>query len=140
MNARRGAALVMVLAATALLGSLAAMALHLALIRARLAADARWRTEAQLVAASALAGVRVGRRADLDSLGDGGVVFLAGSTRPDGWSWQAELSRSGALLRIVALARHAASDGSIWSARRASLMLARDPADTVRVLGTRARF
>jgi Tfp pilus assembly protein PilV len=137
---RRGVALVLVLAATVLLGSLTLLALHAAVIRVRLAADARWRIEGELVASTALAATRIGHRADLDTLTDGATMVLATIERPDGWSWHAEVARAGALIRIVAFARLRASDGSSWAARRASLMLARNPADTVRVLGSRARF
>jgi len=137
---RRGVALVLVLAATMLLGSLTLLALHAAVIRVRLAADARWRMEGELVASTALAATRIGHAADLDTLADGGTMVLPTTERPDGWSWHAEAARAGSLIRIVVFARRRASDGSSWAARRASLMLARDPADTVRVLGSRARF
>jgi hypothetical protein len=140
MNDRRGLALVMVLAATVLVGSLALLALHMALIRVDLVSDARWRIEGELVASTALAATRIGRRADLDTLSDGATMILPATDRSDGWSWHAEVSRTGALIRVVALARYRASDGTIRAARRASLMLARDSADTVRVLAQRARF
>jgi hypothetical protein len=137
---RGGVALVLVLAATVLLGSLTLLALHAAAIRVRLAADVRWRIEGEMVASTALAATRIGHRADLDTLTDGATMVLPTTERPDGWSWHAEVARAGALIRIVAFARKQASDGSSRAARRASLMLARDPADTVRVLGGRARF
>jgi Tfp pilus assembly protein PilV len=136
----RGVALVLVLAATLLVGSLALLALHSTVIRVRLTSDTRWRVEGQLVAASALAATRIAHRADLDTLADGATATFATITRPDRWSWHAEASRAGALIRMTAFARYRASDGSIYAARRISLMLARDPADTVRVLAQRARF
>ncbi len=139
-DTRRGVALLMVLAAMALLGSLTLLALHAALIRVRLAADARWRIEGALVASTALAATRIGNRAELDTLADGTTMVLPTIARPDGWSWHAEVGRAGPLIRIVVFAQMRASDGGSWAARRASLMLARDPADTVRVLGSRARF
>jgi hypothetical protein len=137
---RRGVALVMALVATMLVGSLTLLALHMAMIRVRLASDARWRVEGQLVASTALAEVRIAHRADLDTLADGATLAFPAIVRPDAWSWYAEVSRVGALIEIVAFARYSASDGSVYAARRASLMLARDPADTVRVLAQRARF
>jgi hypothetical protein len=137
---RRGVALVMVLAATVLVGSLALLALHLAVVRARLTSDARWRIEGQLVAYTALAATRVAHRTDLDTLADGAGLTLPTTVRSDGWSWHSEVSRAGALIHITALARYRGSDGSTYAAWRASLMLARDPADTVRVLARRARF
>lgn len=140
MTERRGVALVLVLAAMTVVGSLALLALHLAVIRVRLTSDARWSIEGQLVAASALAATRISHRSDLDSLPDGATLILPTTARSDGWSWHAEVSRAGALIRITALARYRASDGNLFAARRASLMLARDPADTVRVLAQRARF
>jgi hypothetical protein len=130
----------MVLAATALLGSLTLLALHAAVVRVRLASDARWRIEGQLVASTALAAARIAHRGDLDTLTDGATMVLATTARLDGWSWYAEVRRTGALIRIIAFARLRAGDGSSWAARRESLLLARDPADTVRVLGSRARF
>ena len=140
MKETRGVALVMVLAAAVLVGSLALLALHLAVIRVRLTSDARWRIEGQLVASSALAATRIAHRADLDTLADGATQIFLTTARSDGWSWHAEVSRAGVLIRIIAFARYRASDGRIYAARRASLMLARDPADTVRVLAQRARF
>ena len=48
--------------------------------------------------------------------------------------------RSGALIRLTVTAVRRATDGTPYAARRASLLLSRDPADTVRVLARRARF
>ena len=140
MTGRRGVALVMVLAATLLAGSLALLALQLAAIRGRLTSDARWRIEGQLVAASALAAIRVAHRTDLDTLSDGAAMTFATIVRSDRWTWHADARRTGPLIQITVFARYPASDGSTIAARRASLMLAHDPADTVRVLGQRARF
>lgn len=140
MSDRRGASLVLVLAAGALVASLSFVALRAAVICARLTGDLRWRTEGMLVAGTALASAAVGHRADLAALADGGSWVLTGPPRPDDWWWRIEARRRGALIRLVATARRAASDGSIYAARRASLMLARDPTDTVRVLARRARF
>lgn len=137
---RRGAALVMALAALVLLGSLGLVATECALVRGRLAADTRWRTEGEMVAASALASARVAHRADLDTLSDGAVIRFPAVARGDGWSWTVAAGRGGALLRLVVTATRRAADGTPYAARRASLLLARDPADTVRVLARRARF
>jgi hypothetical protein len=137
---RRGVAFVMVLAATVLIGSLTLVALQGALVRSRLVSDARWRAEGAAVVATALATARVAHRADLDTLSDGAVLSLIATTRSDGWSWSASALRSGALIQLSATALRSAADGSIHAARRASLLLSRDPADTVRVLAQRARF
>jgi hypothetical protein len=140
LERRRGVALVMALAAIVLLGSLGLVATQCVLVRGRLAADARWRTEGEVVAASALASVRVAHRADLDTLSDGAALLFPGVTRADGWSWSAAASRSGPLIRLTVAAIRRAADGTPYAARRASLLLSRDPADTVRVLARRARF
>jgi hypothetical protein len=136
----RGIALPMVLVAALLIESLTLVALRAAIVQVRLAADARARIEGQLVVASALATARAAHRADLDTLGDGSVVHWSVVLRPDGWSWQAEATRSGSLIRLAAVAERRSSDGSVLAARRASLLLARGTADTVRVLGRRPRF
>jgi hypothetical protein len=136
----RGVALVMVLAATVLVGSLTLVALQGALVQSRLVSDARWRAEGAAVVATALATVRVAQRADLDTLSDGAVLSVTAVTRADGWTWSASALRSGAVIRVSASALRHAADGSIYAARRASLLLSRNPADTVRVLAQRARF
>ena len=140
LDRRQGAALIMVLAVLVLVGSLTLVTLRVALIRSRLVADTRWRVEGQLIAATALAATRLAHRAELDTISDGAVLAFPPGVRPDGWTWQAEARRTGVLIRIITFARHTAGDGTIHAARRASLMLARDPADTVRVLARRARF
>ncbi|MGH7593791.1 MAG: hypothetical protein ACRELE_08080 [Gemmatimonadales bacterium] len=136
----RGIALSMVLVAVALIASFTLLALQAAVIQVRLAADARGRVEGQLVAATALAVARVAHRADLDTLGDGATVVWPAVIRPDGWSWQAQATRTGAVIRLIAVAERRSADGAVYAARRASLLLARDAADTVRVLDHRPRF
>jgi hypothetical protein len=133
-------ALVMVLAAAVLMESLTLLALRAAIIHVRLVADERGRVEGQLVAATALATARIVHRADLVALGDGDVVRWPAVRRSDGWSWHAEAVRTGSLIRLVAIAERRSSDGTVFAAHRASLLLARDTADTVRVLGRRPRF
>jgi hypothetical protein len=130
----------MVLVAALLVESLTLVALRAAIVQVRLAADARARVEGQLVVSSTLATARAAYRADLDTLADGGVVHWPAVLRPDGWSWHAEAVRTGSLIRLVAMAERRSSDGAVFAARRASLLLARDTADTVRVLGRRPRF
>jgi hypothetical protein len=139
-NASRGVALVMVLVVAVLIESLTLLALHAAIIHVRLVADERARVEGQLVVATALATARVVHRADLDTLGDGTVLDLPTVARADGWSWRARAIRVGAVIRLVALAERRSADGTVFAAHRASLLLARDSADTVRVLGHRPRF
>lgn len=136
----RGIALSMVLVAALLVESLTLVALRAAIVQVRLAADGRARVEGQLVVSSALATARAAWRADLDTLGDGGVMHWSAVRRSDGWSWHAEAVRIGSLIRLVAMAERRSSDGAVFAARRASLLLARDTADTVRVLGRRPRF
>jgi len=130
----------MVLVAAVIAGSLALVALQAAAIRARLVSDARWQIEGVVVAESALAAARVAHRADLDTLSDGGVLMIPANPRSDGWLWTATATRSGALIRLVVQATRRGSDSVIIASRRASLLLARDAADTVRVLGSRPRF
>jgi hypothetical protein len=136
----RGVALMMVLAATVLIGSLTLVALQAALVESRLVSDAHWRTEGAAVVATGLATVRVAHRADLDTLSDGAALSVAAVTRADAWTWSASAERSGAVIRLSVSALRRATDGSIYAARRASLLLSRNPADTVRVLARRARF
>ena len=136
---RRGISLVLVLAATVLAGSIALVALHAAVIRARLVADSRWRIEGTLIAATALAHFRLAHRGDLDTLADGGDV-IAARARSDIWTWRAEALRTGSVIRIAVVAMRQAADGATYAARHASLLLVRDPADTVRVIASRARF
>jgi 4-hydroxy-3-methylbut-2-en-1-yl diphosphate synthase IspG/GcpE len=130
----------MVLAAAVLAGSLALLALHSAVIRVRLVADARWRVEGALVASSALATVRVAHRPELEALGDGATLAIPSVVRSDGWSWSSTAVRTGSLLRVGVTATRHASDGTVYAAHAASLLLVHDPADTVRVLASRARF
>ena len=137
---RRGAALVMALAASALVGSLALLALGAAVVHSRLVSDTRWQVEAALVASSALANERLSRRALLDTMADGASWTAPQVVRPDGWSWRADAVRRGATIRLAVTVKRLAADGSLFAARRASLLLARSPADTVRVLARRARF
>ncbi|MES1258995.1 MAG: hypothetical protein ABUL71_00265, partial [Gemmatimonadota bacterium] len=136
----RGASILLVLVAAVVAGSLGLVALHAAAIRARLVADARWQIEGVLVAGSALASARTAHRADLDTLADGGVLVIAPVVRADGWVWTATATRTGAIVRLDVQTTRRGSDGVPIATRRASLMLARNAADTVRVLGSRARF
>lgn len=137
---RCGVALPMVLVAAVLMESLLLVALRAAMIQVRLAADERGRIEGQLVVSTALAIARTVHRADLDSLADGGVIGWPAVLRPDGWSWQAQAVRHGSLLRLIAVAQRRSADGGVFAERQSSLLLARDSADTVRVLGRRSRF
>jgi len=137
---RRGASLVIVLAASLLVGSLALVALRAAVVHARAAADARWHTEATLVAATALADMRVVQRGVFDTLTDGATWAAPDVVRPDGWSWRSVAVRRGPIIQLTVTARRLAADGTLFAAHRASLLLVRNPADTVRVLARRARF
>jgi hypothetical protein len=130
----------MVLVAAVLVESLMLVALRAAIIDTRLVADERGRIEGQLVVSTALAIARNVHRVDLDTLGDGGVIGWPAESRPDGWSWQAQAVRNGRLIRLIAVAERRSSDGGVFAERHASLLLARDSADTVRVLGRRSRF
>ena len=140
MSDRRGVALIIALITVVLVESLVLLALEVAAIRVRLAGDGRWRVEAAMVAASGLGVARVVNRASLDNLADGGVLRLPPVFRVDGWSWRGVATRTGALIRLVVIAERAAADGRVHASRRASLLLFRDPADTVRVLAHRPRF
>ncbi|MGH7524879.1 MAG: hypothetical protein ACREK8_11270 [Gemmatimonadales bacterium] len=139
-TARRGASLVIVLVASVVTQSLMLVALQAAVIRVQAANDQRGRIEGQLVVASALATARLGWRSDLDTLSDGGTMSGNPVARSDGWTWRVVATRTGVLLRLVASAERRASDGELFALRRANLLLFRDSADTVRVLGRRARF
>jgi hypothetical protein len=138
--ARHGVALPMVLFAAVLVESLMLVALRAASIQVRLVADERARIEGQLVVSSALAVARTVHRVDLDTLSDGGVIGWPAVSRAGDWSWQAAAVRNGPLIRLIAVAQRRSADGGVFAERRASLLLARDSADTVRVLGRRPRF
>lgn len=137
---RRGLSLVMALVALVLVGWFGAITMAACAVRIRAAADARWRTEGELVVATALASTRVAHRPDLDTLHDGGTITFPAVTRLDDWRWQVQAVRTGALIRLIAQAQRHAADGTLIAARRASLLLVRDSADTVRVLGDHPRF
>lgn len=137
---RSGAALVMALAASILVGSLVPLALRAAIVHARLVSDTRWQVEAALMASSALASERLSRRALLDTIADGATWTAPVEVRPDGWTWATEATRIGATIRLVVSVNRLAADGTPFAARRTSLLLAHNPADTVRVLARRARF
>ena len=137
---RRGVALVMVLAASLLVSSLALLALRSAVSHARLVADARWRIEATLIASAALADTRVAHRGELDTISDGASWTTPAVVRPDGWSWRAEAARQGVVIRLAVTVGRLAADGTRFAGRHASLLLVRDLADTVRVLARQARF
>ena len=115
MTDRRGVALVLVLAATVLVGSLSLLALHGAAIRVRLLADARWRTEGSLVAASALAATRIAQDSALAGIADGALLNFPTVVRPDGWQWTASAARSGAVIRIAVLGCDLANFGIVQS-------------------------
>jgi Tfp pilus assembly protein PilV len=140
VNGRRGAALLLVLIALFLMSSLSIVALTACNARLRLAADNRWATEAQLIADGALASISVERAADLAGLADHAAISFPRVVRGDGWSYLAVGARRGTLITLSATAERRAADGSLVATRRASLLLVRRAADTVRVLGRMARF
>ncbi|HEY3933612.1 MAG TPA: hypothetical protein VGL65_03260 [Gemmatimonadales bacterium] len=140
MNGRSGAALVVVLFAFFLISSLSLVALAACAARIRLAADNRWATEAELVVDGALASTRVAQSDDLAALLDGASISFPAVTRGDGWWYRVQGSRSGVLVTLQGLAERRAANGSLIATRRASLMLVRRGADTLRVLGSRPRF
>jgi len=140
MSDRRGVAVILSLVAIALVESLIVVMLTAVVIRTRLAGDARWATEGSLVADAALATARVSARAILDTLGDGATAILAAADRGDGWIWSAEATRRGEVIRLTARAERRDASGALVAERRASLLLVRQGADTVRVLVDRPRF
>lgn len=141
MNAsRRGIALIQALAAVALCGIFAGFAITAAAVRYQLTSDARWRSEGEEIAATALARARVQARRAIDSLDDGDRREVAADAASDGWTWTATAERHGAVIRLSVLAQRHAADGSLFATRHASLIMWRDSADTVRVFGDRPRF
>lgn len=140
MSDRRGMTLVIALATMLVAGSLACVAITAGLIRLRLVADARWQVEATLVASSALGSARLLYRTDLDTLSDGATLLFAPVLRPDGWSWRVTASRAGPLVTLDVTVARRGSDSAIVAGKRASLLLSRDAADTLRVLARRPRF
>ena len=136
----RGTALVVALAAMVLVSSLAAAGLAAAAARIRLAAADRWSDESRLVVASVLAMASVTERPALADLADGETRSVAAGTWSDGWVFDVDASRSGALIRLVARVRRGDTVAGPVAARRATLLLVRGPSDTVRVLRHYARF
>ncbi len=137
---RHGTSLVVALVAMVLVGSLAAAGLAAAAARIRLAAADRWSDESQLVVASVLATTSVATRPALAALADGETRSVAAGTRSDGWAFDVDASRTGALIRLVARVRRTDAAGRLSAGRRATLLLVRGPSDTVRVLRHHARF
>ena len=129
----------MMLALLLLLQGLGALAVIATITRVRLAGDERLATEGWLVAASALAEVRISRRAEIGGLADGQRLAVDWTLRPDGWRWRADMVRTGVLIRLVATAERRGPGGALRAGRRLTLLLSRTPSDTVRVLEHRAR-
>ncbi len=137
---RRGVSLAMMLVLLLLLQGLGALAVIATIARIRLAGDDRLASEGWLVAASALAEVRVSHQGDFAALADGQRLAYDWTVRADGWRWRADLVRTGALVRLVATAERRGPGGALRASRRVTLLLSRTPSDTVRVLDHRARM
>lgn len=137
---RHGVSLAMMLALLLLLQGLCALAVIATVARVRLAGDERLATEGWLVAASALAEVRVSRQAEIGGLADGQRLAWDWTVRSDGWRWRADVVRTGALVRLVATAERRDPGGALRASRRLTLLLSRTPSDTVQVLDHRARM
>lgn len=136
---RRGVSLAMMLVLLLLLQGLCALAVIATIARVRLAGDDRLATEGWLVAASALAEVRVSRQGDIGGLADGQRLAYDWTVRSDGWRWRADVVRAGALVRLVATAERRDPWGALRAGRRLTLLLHRTRSDTVQVLEHRAR-
>lgn len=137
---RRGVALLMVLCLLVVLEGFGALALLAALQwRAQVSAN-RVATEGVLLTASALAELRVGHGPELSSIADGAEEGLGCSLGPGGWEWCGRLGRRGSLLTLAVRADLHGPDGTLIGARSATLLLARFPSDTVRVLVSHPRL
>ena len=130
----------MMLVLVLLLEGLGALAVIATIARVRLAGDDRLAVEGWLVAASALAEVRVSRQTDLAGLADGQRLAYGWTVRSDGWRWRADLVREGALVRLVATAERRDAGDALRAGRRLTLLLYHSPSDTVQVLAHRARM
>jgi hypothetical protein len=137
---RHGVALLMALVAVVLVEAGAAMAVSAAMARIRLGTDERRAVEARLVVASALADGRVVAVDTLGKLADGETRSVVSETRPDGWRVTVLATRSGAVIRLSARVDRLDAAGRRVAARRATLLLVRVAADTVRVLQRHPRF
>jgi hypothetical protein len=130
----------MVLVLVLLLEGLCALAAISTLARVRLASDERLEVEGWLVAASALAEARVTHEADLRALIDGQRLAFGWTVGGNGWRWRADVTRTGALVRLVVTAEQRGAGGGLRAGRRFTLLLHRSPSDTVQVLAHRARM
>jgi hypothetical protein len=121
----------MMLVLLLLLQGLGALAVIAAMARVRLAGDDRLATEGWLVAASALAEVRVSHPGDLAAVADGQQLSYDWTIRADGWRW---------LVRLMATAERRDPEGTLRASHRMTLLLHHPTTDTVQVLAHRARM
>lgn len=136
----RGAALPLVLVAVLLMQCLIAVAMTATVTDVRLAADARFGVEGDLVVASALADARINEAAALQALIPGEVLAWAWVGGGNGWRTAATAERTGQLVLVHARAEYLTQSGVVHAARDATLVLGYNASDTLRVLRGRSRF
>ncbi len=130
----------MALVLVILLESLAALTLAAATSRLQLVAANRDGMEGRAVVTHALAAYRVDADAALRVLADGDSLTAWGATPVPAWQVLLHAHRRGALLSITAEAVRRGAEGRRVAARRATLLLAYHPADTLRVIRYRPRW
>lgn len=140
VSRRRGAALVLALAAMVLLQGISALLLAAVTARLRLAADQRLALEGGMAVTATLAEARVTDAVALASLADGDGWSGPWRDRGGGWRGRVVAVRRGVLLRLDGRAERRDGAGGLRGAARATLLLRRGDADTVRMVGHRPRF
>ena len=136
---RRGAALPLALVVTVLLHALVAVALWAALADLRIVAGVRLGVDGEIVTASALATARISSASTIEALLPGETVQLP-SIASAGWTVRVDAMRIDALVFLHARAEFRSVGDSLLGSRSATLVLAHDSSDTVRVLRGRSRF
>jgi len=131
---RRGAALLLALMVVILLEGIAALTLSAAFSRARLVAATQDVVDGNAVAHHALAVARIDGDSALRALSDGEVRVLAVASPLPAWQVRVDAERLGTTVRLNAVATRTRPDGRAAAARRATLLLRVNGADTLRVI------
>jgi hypothetical protein len=139
-GSRQGAALLMALVVVILLEGLAALTLAAATSRVHLVAANRDALEGRAVVGHALAAYRIDGDPALHALVDGESLVAAGQSPLPAWQVVMRARRRGGLIVLSAEAVHRDAGGRRRASRRATLLLAYHPADTLQVISTRPRW
>jgi hypothetical protein len=130
----------MALVVVILLEGLAALTLGAATSRLQLVDANRDALEGRAVVVHALATYRVHGDAALRMLGDGDSLTTPGSAPLPGWQVVLRAHRRGNLITLAGEGVRRDPQGRRRASRRATLLLAYHPADTLRVISTQPRW